>query len=131
MCLDGTNFGISSGTCCLGAGGVVAFSTIYRAALRRVEGEALGSVRMLLMARESEIEHLLGLFTEEEGAVIVGVGEGFAKEGIVATPVGDGVAMNAGLSRGVGRIQALGQGGDDDELFGGKWDVGHGFRFTI
>ena len=74
---------------------------------------------------EGEIEPFLAAVADEKGAVILCVGEGFAKEGRVASPVGDGVAVNAGLGRGVSRVHALCQGGDDYELFGCESFVKH------
>ena len=64
-------------------------------------------------------------FTDEEGAVVLGVRESFLERGFIATPVADGVAMDAGFAGGFGRGGAAGQGVYDLELLGGKQGNGH------
>jgi hypothetical protein len=94
------------------------------AALRRTEGEAAGSVRMPWRVWTARDE-FFGFFAKEEGAVVLGAGEGVMEGRRIAPPVGDGIAVDAGLFRGDGQVRATGQGGNDSELLGRESEVEH------
>ena len=70
-------------------------------------GRGLGVAEDGIEGFQGAIEAALGLVAEEEGAVVLSVGERFAEEERVSAPIGDGVAVNAGLSRGVSHVHAV------------------------
>lgn len=94
-------FSMSRGTCSFWGGGVVAISMMYMAALRRTEGEVFGIDQEVVKGLVGEVDHVFGFLAEEDGAVVLSVGERFAKWQGVATPMGNGVAVDAGLGRGI------------------------------
>jgi hypothetical protein len=74
---------------------------------------------------------LFGLLPDEEGAVVLSVGQGELERDGVPAPVGDGVAMDASLF-GRGRHGcAVRQGADDFELLSGKSVIRHKTLFLI
>ena len=78
---------------------------------------------------EGKLQEFLGIFPEEERAVILRVAEGELEADVCAPPVGDGVAMNAGLIGGLGEAGAGGNRVECECLFGGENDFRHTVHF--
>jgi len=94
-------------------------------------GWGFGIGEEVVKGLDGEVGFRFHLFTEVEGATVLGVGEGLLEGEVIAAPVVDGVAMDAGLFRGGGGGYAVGQGVDDFELLRGESEFGHGIVFLV
>ena len=84
-----------------------------------------------LLGLDGEVDEFFRLFAEEDGPVVLGVGEGVLEIEKIATPVIDGVAMDAGLFCRGGHGCAAGQGANDGELLRGKSVIAHRLHFLF